>query len=117
MLLVMFYYVSICFTRTYNFTSIVFKHTKSWLIIQAQIVVVMFGEFVVVVFLLIKTTFCLSTEDRHVAQSLVKEMFNHAFDNYMSHAFPKDELAPLSCNGTDTLGGYALTLRVYWSWG
>ena len=63
-----------------------------------------------VVAILCTTIVSLSTPERHVAQSLVKEMFNHAFDNYMTHAFPMDELAPLSCNGTDTLGGYALTL-------
>lgn len=37
-------------------------------------------------------------------------MFYHAFDGYMKHAFPRDELKPLSCGGEDTLGGYALTL-------
>lgn len=37
-------------------------------------------------------------------------MFYHAFDGYMEHAFPLDELRPLSCEGEDTLGGYALTL-------
>nr|XP_010936128.1 alpha-mannosidase I MNS4 isoform X1 [Elaeis guineensis]XP_029123996.1 alpha-mannosidase I MNS4 isoform X1 [Elaeis guineensis] len=40
----------------------------------------------------------------------VREMFYHAFDGYMHHAFPLDELRPLSCKGEDTLGGYALTL-------
>ncbi|KAK6138903.1 hypothetical protein DH2020_027364 [Rehmannia glutinosa] len=40
----------------------------------------------------------------------VREMFYHAFDGYMVHAFPRDELKPLSCGGEDTLGGYALTL-------
>lgn len=37
-------------------------------------------------------------------------MFYHAFDGYMQHAFPLDELRPLSCKGEDSLGGYALTL-------
>ena len=37
-------------------------------------------------------------------------MFYHAFDGYMQHAFPLDELRPLSCQGEDSLGGYALTL-------
>ncbi|GFY85009.1 glycosyl hydrolase family 47 protein [Actinidia rufa] len=37
-------------------------------------------------------------------------MFYHAFNGYMEHAFPLDELKPLSCEGEDTLGGYALTL-------
>jgi mannosidase alpha-like ER degradation enhancer 2 len=40
----------------------------------------------------------------------VKEMFYHAFDNYMRHAFPLDELRPMSCTGEDTLGSYSLTL-------
>ncbi|XP_006350659.1 probable alpha-mannosidase I MNS4 isoform X2 [Solanum tuberosum] len=40
----------------------------------------------------------------------VREMFYHAFNGYMNHAFPRDELRPLSCGGEDTLGGYALTL-------
>lgn len=40
----------------------------------------------------------------------VREMFYHAFNGYMDHAFPLDELRPLSCAGEDTLGGYALTL-------
>lgn len=40
----------------------------------------------------------------------VREMFYHAFNGYMEHAFPRDELKPLSCEGEDTLGGYALTL-------
>jgi len=40
----------------------------------------------------------------------VRQMFYHAFDGYMEHAFPLDELRPLSCTGENTLGGYALTL-------
>ncbi|RAL38801.1 hypothetical protein DM860_013482 [Cuscuta australis] len=40
----------------------------------------------------------------------VREMFYHAFNGYMEHAFPRDELKPLSCEGEDTLGGYALTM-------
>ncbi|XP_021738295.1 alpha-mannosidase I MNS4-like isoform X2 [Chenopodium quinoa] len=40
----------------------------------------------------------------------VEEMFFHAFNGYMKHAFPRDELKPKSCGGEDTLGGYALTL-------
>ncbi|XP_077245578.1 glycosyl hydrolase family 47 protein isoform X2 [Tasmannia lanceolata] len=40
----------------------------------------------------------------------VREMFYHAFDGYIEHAFPLDELRPLTCTGEDTLGGYALTL-------
>ncbi|XP_078175719.1 glycosyl hydrolase family 47 protein isoform X1 [Carex rostrata] len=40
----------------------------------------------------------------------VRDMFYHAFNGYMKHAFPLDELRPLSCKGEDSLGGYALTL-------
>lgn len=40
----------------------------------------------------------------------VRDMFYHAFEGYMQHAFPLDELRPLSCSGEDSLGGYALTL-------
>eukprot|EP01133_Synstelium_polycarpum_P015986 gene15986-19016_t len=36
-------------------------------------------------------------------------MFYHGFDNYMTHAFPMDELRPISCRGSDTFGKYALT--------
>ena len=48
-------------------------------------------------------------------------MFDHAYGSYMEHAYPLDELMPLSCKGRDwrhrdrgtlddPLGGYALTL-------
>lgn len=40
----------------------------------------------------------------------VRQMFYHAFDGYIKHAFPRDELRPLTCTGEDSLGGYALTL-------
>ncbi|KAJ1285637.1 hypothetical protein BS78_03G293300 [Paspalum vaginatum] len=45
-----------------------------------------------------------------VSEVEVKDMFYHAFDGYMKYAFPLDELRPLSCQGEDSLGGYALTL-------
>ncbi|XP_047951788.1 alpha-mannosidase I MNS4 isoform X2 [Salvia hispanica] len=48
-------------------------------------------------------------EAKHLRDE-VREMFYHAFGGYMKHAFPHDELKPLSCGGEDTLGGYALTL-------
>ncbi|KAL3507753.1 hypothetical protein ACH5RR_033135 [Cinchona calisaya] len=49
-------------------------------------------------------------EEAKLLRDEVREMFYHAFDGYMEHAFPRDELKPLSCEGEDTLGGYALTL-------
>jgi hypothetical protein len=43
-------------------------------------------------------------------QQRVVAMFYHAYDNYMLHAFPHDELLPLSCHYVDNFGSYALTL-------
>lgn len=51
-----------------------------------------------------------SPDEARQLRDEVREMFYHAFDGYMEHAFPHDELRPLSCDGEDTLGGYALTL-------
>ena len=40
-----------------------------------------------------------------------KAMFTHAYDAYMTHSFPHDELTPLSCGGDDSFyGGLSLTL-------
>ena len=39
----------------------------------------------------------------------VKEMFHHAWSGYVEHAFPADELRPLTCSKNDNFGGYALT--------
>ncbi|GLI62009.1 hypothetical protein VaNZ11_004584 [Volvox africanus] len=38
------------------------------------------------------------------------EMFDHGFNNYMKHAFPMDNLLPISCSGKDWQGGLAITL-------
>ncbi|GAB2245362.1 hypothetical protein Droror1_Dr00000855 [Drosera rotundifolia] len=51
-----------------------------------------------------------TVEEAKVLRDEVHEMFYHGFDGYMKHAFPLDELRPLSCGGEDSLGGYALTL-------
>lgn len=40
----------------------------------------------------------------------MKRIFYHAYDNYMKHAYPLDELRPLSCSGQDTWGSFSLTL-------
>ena len=37
-------------------------------------------------------------------------MFGHAYEGYLRHAYPYDELRPLSCDGVDTWGSYSLTL-------
>ena len=41
---------------------------------------------------------------RASAAADVRAMFHHAYDNYMTHAFPHDELKPLSRTWTDSLG-------------
>jgi len=43
-------------------------------------------------------------------RSEVSEMFHHAYDGYLKHAYPYDELRPLTCDGVDTWGSYSLTL-------
>ncbi|KAF9605954.1 hypothetical protein IFM89_021280 [Coptis chinensis] len=49
-------------------------------------------------------------EEARKLRDEVRDMFYHAFGGYMKHAFPLDELRPLTCAGEDSLGGYALTL-------
>ncbi|KAK7480421.1 hypothetical protein BaRGS_00028340 [Batillaria attramentaria] len=43
-------------------------------------------------------------------RDMVKRMFYHAYDGYIKHAYPYDELRPLTCDGHDTWGSYSLTL-------
>jgi len=31
-------------------------------------------------------------------------MFYHAYDGYMTHAFPRDDLKPISCTGVSVQG-------------
>ncbi len=40
----------------------------------------------------------------------VEEMFDRAFTGYMTHAFPMDDLKPISCAGSNSQGGMAITL-------
>ena len=39
-----------------------------------------------------------------------EEMFDRAFSGYMMHAFPMDDLKPISCTGSNSQGGMAITL-------
>ena len=63
----------------------------------------------------------LSHGERVTLRDEARAMFDHAYGSYMEHAYPLDELMPLSCKGRDwrhrdrgtlddPLGGYALTL-------
>ncbi|GAU94951.1 hypothetical protein RvY_06647 [Ramazzottius varieornatus] len=60
---------------------------------------------------------------REESKQMVKQMFYFAYDNYMQHAWPKDELNPIDCCGrgpdwknpeniniNDVLGNFSLTL-------
>ena len=49
-------------------------------------------------------------EDLHRHREEVRGMFQHAYNSYLEHAYPYDELRPLSCDGVDTWGSYSLTL-------
>eukprot|EP01012_Entosiphon_sulcatum_P014424 TRINITY_DN19456_c0_g1_i1.p1 TRINITY_DN19456_c0_g1~~TRINITY_DN19456_c0_g1_i1.p1 ORF type:complete len:525 (+),score=88.78 TRINITY_DN19456_c0_g1_i1:31-1605(+) len=63
--------------------------------------------FVVALFPLVLS---MPTSERLRMRDKVKEMFYHGYRGYMRHAFPADELQPLSCQGMETWGSYSLTL-------
>lgn len=64
----------------------------------------------------------MTPEEKHTMRERVLEMFRHAYYAYMDHAYPADELMPLSCKGRvrgveasrgdvdDALGKFSLTL-------
>ncbi|XP_023860010.1 ER degradation-enhancing alpha-mannosidase-like protein 3 isoform X2 [Salvelinus sp. IW2-2015] len=77
--------------------------------------------------LLLLSTLCrlgqsMSREEKLKLRNQVVEMFDHAYSNYMDHAYPADELMPLTCRGRvrglepsrgdvdDALGMFSLTL-------
>ena len=65
--------------------------------------------------------FDMTRHEREELRLEAKRMFYHGYNSYMEHAFPWDELKPLSCKGRrwdrrhrgdldDTLGGFSMTL-------
>uniref|UniRef100_A0A8D3BUF8 alpha-1,2-Mannosidase n=1 Tax=Scophthalmus maximus TaxID=52904 RepID=A0A8D3BUF8_SCOMX len=64
----------------------------------------------------------MTPEEKTVIRDQIVEMFDHAYGSYMKHAYPADELMPLSCRGRvrgqepnrgdidDSLGKFSLTL-------
>ena len=42
--------------------------------------------------------------ERLALRETVREMFSHGYENYMRHAFPHDELKPVSRGRTDWVG-------------
>eukprot|EP00111_Clytia_hemisphaerica_P024722 TCONS_00072869-protein len=56
------------------------------------------------------TSAWMDKEERLKYREKARQMFYHGYDNYLKHAYPYDELKPLSCQGQDTWGSYSLTL-------
>ncbi|THD27595.1 alpha-1 2-Mannosidase [Fasciola hepatica] len=64
----------------------------------------------------------MSIDDKRIMRKKVKEMFMHGYKSYRDHAYPADELMPLSCRGRhrythvsrgdvdDALGNFSLTM-------
>lgn len=64
----------------------------------------------------------MTLDEKRTMREKVLEMFHHAYNSYMEHAYPADELMPLSCKGRvrgvdpsrgdvdDALGKFSLTL-------
>ncbi|KAK4258077.1 hypothetical protein QN277_007577 [Acacia crassicarpa] len=79
---------------------------------KVQLLIQIFSYFALASVCFIQTTLAdgVTTEEAKELRDEVRGMFYHAFNGYMEHAFPLDELRPLSCGGEDSLGGYALTL-------
>ncbi|XP_050530017.1 ER degradation-enhancing alpha-mannosidase-like protein 2 isoform X2 [Daktulosphaira vitifoliae] len=72
-----------------------------------------FGFILLFLLLTIKNGLCVRSYNRNRLKHLkleVKEMFEHAYFGYMNHAYPFDELRPLTCDGVDTWGSYSLSL-------
>ncbi|KAF7488552.1 ER degradation-enhancing alpha-mannosidase-like protein 3 [Sarcoptes scabiei] len=77
---------------------------------------------VLIFFVFISPSFCFSESERISLKNEAREMFIHAYDSYMRHGYPADELMPLSCKGRyrniemsrgdvdDALGNFSLTL-------
>lgn len=59
---------------------------------------------VVAVFLLVGNADGMTERNVDRLRSMVENMFYHGYNNYMKHAFPRDELKPMSCTGYNTLG-------------
>eukprot|EP00210_Caulerpa_lentillifera_P000597 g578.t1 len=51
-----------------------------------------------------------SETDKHDFREEVKSVFGETLENYMNYAFPMDDLLPISCRGSNSQGGMAITL-------
>lgn len=52
----------------------------------------------------------MDNQEKAIYKEKARKMFYHGYNNYLEHAYPYDELKPLSCRGQDTWGSYSLTL-------
>jgi len=59
---------------------------------------------------IVTTVDAIKFEEFEALQERTKKVFYHAYDSYLEHAFPKDELQPISCGGRDTWGAFSLSL-------
>nr|AWI66978.1 Glycosyl hydrolase family 47 [Feramyces austinii] len=57
-----------------------------------------------------ETRYVPTNEKLKVYREKVSEMFHYSYDNYIQHAYPEDELKPISCTGQNTWGNFSLTL-------
>jgi mannosidase alpha-like ER degradation enhancer 2 len=70
-----------------------------------QLAVILFGLFVA-----LAASERVSRVEKERLRARVAGMFDRSYDAYMRHAYPADELKPLSCAGHDTWAAGALTL-------
>ncbi|XP_033732617.1 ER degradation-enhancing alpha-mannosidase-like protein 3 [Pecten maximus] len=90
---------------------------------RAQKIVIISMVVILIIFIVEDSVVAgMSSSEKGELRDKVVEMFRHAYDSYMNHAFPADELMPLSCKGRyrgtmpsrgdidDSLGNFTLTL-------
>lgn len=77
------------------------------MLIGGRELVILFICFTLQVVVTAKT---FSSSEKKTYKDKVLRMFYNAYDNYIEHAFPYDELRPLSCDGVNTWGSFSLTL-------
>lgn len=68
------------------------------------------GYIFVIGALLACTSGWMEEKERLIYREKARRMFYHGYNNYLEHAYPYDELKPISCKGQDTWGSYSLTL-------
>ncbi|KAJ3067834.1 ER degradation-enhancing alpha-mannosidase-like protein 1 [Podochytrium sp. JEL0797] len=85
--------------------------------------IVRFATVAILALLGTTSTMAMPTAQRLDLKERAREMFRHGFNGYMEHAFPLDELNPLTCSGrtadrtdptnwniNDVLGNFSVTL-------